>query len=108
MERTEILIQVEAIENVITKLTKEKDVAEKLGYYYNTDKQATTINLSYVLDRKKIICYAKDPKNRIYAKGVARCHPEDEFSVKNGMLLAELRAKQDMYKYLEKQLLEVL
>ena len=108
MERKEILIQIEAMESIITRITKRKDIAEKLGYYTDIDKNNLSITTQFVLDGEKITCYVKDPDGIIYAKGTARCHPDDEFDIENGMLLAELRAKQDIYRYLEKELLEIL
>ena len=42
------------------------------------------------------------------ARGTSKCHPDDEFNIYNGMMLALTRARKNLYNILEKKIIKML
>lgn len=57
----------------------------------------------------KIICLIHDDKGKVVSKGVARCNTSyDTFDYSVGLQLAEVRAKINLYKNIEKEIIDKL
>lgn len=55
--------------------------------------EGDTFHFKFFREDKKVICEMYDEQMSLVSIGEARCHPEDEFILENGMIIAELRCK---------------
>ncbi|APH20911.1 hypothetical protein [Clostridium botulinum] len=59
-------------------------------------------NIKFFKNNKIITCVISN-KFEVKGIGIAKCHPDDFFDIKYGVILAELRARENFYKNLSKR-----
>lgn len=65
------------------------------GFANKTEKHNLR-TLKYYRNKNVITCVIKT--NGIKAIGIAKCNPKDEFNYSDGIIIAELRARENLYK----------
>lgn len=65
------------------------------GFEINGEK-VNRRKMTYYKNKNVITCVIK--KGSLKGVGIAKCNPRDKFDYHTGMVLAELRAKEDYYK----------
>ncbi|ENK1244764.1 hypothetical protein AB2063_002977 [Clostridium botulinum] len=73
----------------------EKDIYSKEQVHY----------LRFYKNRRNITAVMTNKFGAIKGVGVAKCNPKDTFKISTGMVLAEMRAREDFYKNTAKRFL---
>ena len=121
------------IVSTLTKKIKEEELRRKRNENHLIEKKIRTTSVSEKIltgidreeyktrtkkpfKREEVIKYTRKGNEIVCTitnsmgvfQGIARQHPEDKFSYEDGMTLAMVRAKKDMYTKLESDLLELM
>lgn len=82
---------------------KEKVICDKFTEKTIIDKQKMFYIFKFYKSKqgRTIYCKVYDDYGNCYAEGMAQCHIDDEFDLNVGIELSEIRAKLNVYKYLE-------
>ena len=81
-----------------SKETIESNAVMKIEGFKDNTYKCRERTIKFYRNKNVITCVIKTDGSRFKAIGVARCNPKDRFDYSTGIILSELRARENLYK----------
>lgn len=81
-----------------TKETIESNAVMQIEGFKDSTCKCRERTIKFYRNKNVITCVIKTDGSRFQAIGVARCNPKDRFDYPTGIILSELRARENLYK----------
>lgn len=81
-----------------SKETIESNAVMQIEGFKDNTYKCRERTIKFYRNKNVITCVIKTDGSRFKAIGVARCNPKDRFDYSTGIILSELRARENLYK----------